>query len=209
MTEPAAGSFFHIPNVPRTALQPRISQRQRPPELRRRLRGPRPLLSGDKADLAMDFPFHLLRGSEPPSHQGSSSSHLASLKSFSPKRGFFIYTDVLQAFLPKARKNGPSARIFIVGVHGRNRTCDLPLRRRSLYPLSYVDSGPIIAPRPFIMKKKEKAGTQGMPAFFRDGRNDGVRTRDLLVPNQAHYQAVLRPVATGAVSNIALSKPLG
>ena len=155
------------------------------------------------------LPFHLLRGSEPPSHQGSSSSHLASLKSFSPKRGFFIYTDVLQAFLPKARKNGPSARIFIVGVHGRNRTCDLPLRRRSLYPLSYVDSGPIIAPRPLIMKKKEKAGTQGMPAFFRDGRNDGVRTRDLLVPNQAHYQAVLRPVATGAVSNIALSKPLG
>lgn len=28
-----------------------------------------------------------------------------------------------------------------------------------------------------------------------DGRNGGVRTRDLLVPNQAHYQAVLRPDA--------------
>ena len=27
------------------------------------------------------------------------------------------------------------------------------------------------------------------------GRNGGVRTRDLLVPNQAHYQAVLRPDA--------------
>ncbi len=25
------------------------------------------------------------------------------------------------------------------------------------------------------------------------GRNDGIRTHDLLVPNQAHYQAVLRP----------------
>lgn len=25
------------------------------------------------------------------------------------------------------------------------------------------------------------------------GRNDGIRTRDLLVPNQAHYQAMLRP----------------
>ena len=25
------------------------------------------------------------------------------------------------------------------------------------------------------------------------GRNDGIRTHDLLVPNQTHYQAVLRP----------------
>ena len=28
------------------------------------------------------------------------------------------------------------------------------------------------------------------------GRNEGIRTLDLLVPNQAHYQAVLRPEAT-------------
>ena len=31
--------------------------------------------------------------------------------------------------------------------------------------------------------------------ILHDGRNGGVRTRDLLVPNQAHYQAVLRPDA--------------
>ena len=41
------------------------------------------------------------------------------------------------------------------------------------------------------------------------GRNGGVRTRDLLVPNQAHYQAVLRPVANqrfGARVIISLAK---
>lgn len=26
------------------------------------------------------------------------------------------------------------------GLHGRNRTCDLSLRRRTLYPLSYVET---------------------------------------------------------------------
>ena len=29
--------------------------------------------------------------------------------------------------------------------------------------------------------------------FILCGRNDGIRTHDLLVPNQTHYQAVLRP----------------
>lgn len=29
-----------------------------------------------------------------------------------------------------------------------------------------------------------------------NGRNGGIRTLDLLVPNQAHYQAVLRPDVT-------------
>ena len=169
-----------------------------------------PFSPRERQYLCDGLPFHLLRGSEPPSRRGSSRSHLAPLRASLPRGTLFLFMRAFcRRFYQKHEKNGPSARIFIVGVHGRNRTCDLPLRRRSLYPLSYVDSGPIIAPRPLIMKKKEKAGTQGMPAFFRDGRNDGVRTRDLLVPNQAHYQAVLRPVATGAVSNIALSKPLG
>lgn len=36
--------------------------------------------------------------------------------------------------------------------------------------------------------------TRHYRCFFKDGRNGGIRTRDLLVPNQAHYQAVLRPV---------------
>ena len=31
------------------------------------------------------------------------------------------------------------------------------------------------------------------PFLVSSGRNDGIRTRDLLVPNQAHYQTVLRP----------------
>ena len=38
---------------------------------------------------------------------------------------------------------------------------------------------------------------------FADGRNDGIRTHDLLVPNQTHYQAVLRPDALGKISSSA------
>ena len=32
-----------------------------------------------------------------------------------------------------------------------------------------------------------------MNLLFFNGRKDGIRTHDLLVPNQAHYQAVLLP----------------
>ena len=34
------------------------------------------------------------------------------------------------------------------------------------------------------------------------GRNSGVRTHDLLVPNQAHYQAVLRPVSNLIIKDL-------
>ena len=40
---------------------------------------------------------------------------------------------------------------------------------------------------------KKKKHSTSMSALFLNGRKDGIRTHDLLVPNQAHYQAVLLP----------------
>ena len=44
------------------------------------------------------------------------------------------------------------------------------------------------------MPIKEKiANTYVSAKLNSNGRNGGIRTHDLLVPNQTHYQAVLRP----------------
>ena len=62
--------------------------------------------------------------------------------------------------------------------------------------LSYGDSGVIVMPSKRISKVWKRKPTRKPSRCFLHGRNGGVRTRDLLVPNQAHYQAVLRPEAS-------------
>ena len=62
-----------------------------------------------------------------------------------------------------------SGSIFYNGAPEAIRTPDPFLRREVLYPAE-------------LRVQNNKFG-----------RNDGIRTRDLLVPNQAHYQAMLRP----------------
>lgn len=49
-------------------------------------------------------------------------------------------------------------------------------------------------------KKMKKARLSSFS--YTNGRNNGIRTHDLLVPNQAHYQAVLYPGKATEVAKI-------
>gem|GEM_PF-5263804 len=48
----------------------------------------------------------------------------------------FYYREIMPVPSSEPEAHAESA-IGILGAPGRNRTCDLPLRRRLLYPLSY------------------------------------------------------------------------
>ena len=49
---------------------------------------------------------------------------------------------------------------------------------------------------------QNKTGGKSLPFCF--GRSDGIRTHDLLVPNQAHYQTVPHPVVSNNGNYITL-----
>jgi hypothetical protein len=51
---------------------------------------------------------------------------------------------------------------------------------------------------PIYLKETKNSSYEEL---FSSGRKDGIRTHDLLVPNQAHYQAVLLPEFSVTMTN--------
>ena len=91
--------------------------------------------------------------------------------------------------------------IFFEVYDGRNYTCSPKAIYEKMLSMKEFKNYKF----PFAKKKGSLFGCLQCLS----GRNGGVRTRDLLVPNQAHYQAVLRPVANqrfGARVIISLAK---
>ncbi len=81
------------------------------------------------------------------------------------------------------------------GAPNTNRTCDLSLRRRLLYPLSYRGLCRILAfagAFPDRVPDTTKAGYAGLPGI--SGGAEGDRTLDLCIANAALSQLSYRPI---------------
>ena len=92
---------------------------------------------------------------------------------------------------------GAAMDLGITGLPGGTRTPDPQLRRLVLYPVELrAVAGSDLGGSDSDVCLKTGLSSEG------GGRGGGIRTRDLLVPNQLRYQAALRPEQLRIVAGV-------